>query len=173
MIRTFVLVIVVSLVSAASVQAQGTFPGMGSPLDREVAGVPYMRYAKPGETTVQVMVVGAVGAPGIYVIGESTRLDELLALSRGLGTGMTPANTTQKSTVQLYRRQGGERVLIYEASVEDMLREPDTYPELQDDDIFRVDTVVRQRWTWREGLQVVSSAASLIFVAVRLVELAR
>ena len=142
-IYTSVLAFSISL----PVQAQD-FGRVGKMLSQ---GTSYHVFAKPGEATVQVLVLGSVGAAGVYEVGVGTELDQLLALTGG--TPMARTETSKTSvTVRLFREGGGRRDLVYEVSLERMLAEPDLYPPLQDGDVFTIETIttVRTRFGWRD-----------------------
>ena len=145
-----------------------TFGRLG---DIESQGTAYHVYARPGDATVQVLVMGL--GSGIYEVSSGTRLDELLALIGG-ATGSTfgaqSSNMRRTTTLRLYRLNDEERTLLYESSVEEMLMHPGTYPELQDGDLFLVETMLRSRLEWRDALRLIMTTASLILIIDRLVQ---
>lgn len=146
-------------------QAQ-TFGRVG---DIEARGTAYHVYARPGDATVQVLVMGIGG--GIYEVTDGTRLDELLALVGGTGgteLGGEMPTIRRRTTVRLYRGTGGRRSLIYEAPLEEMLLQTDQHPRLQDGDLFLVETITRNRFGFREGVQLVGGLASLALLVERL-----
>lgn len=170
-VRIGVIVVLLLLGMVGSARAQG---GILSELEgQEIAGVPVMRYARPGEVTVKVLVMGAVGRTGIYFVGESTAMDELLALSGGLSTPPETNRQTRDATVRLYRQQGGVRTLIYEAPLDEMLQQPQAYPNLQDEDVFVLDVMIEQHWDWRDYLRVITGISSIISIGLRLERLFR
>ena len=139
----------------------------GSPEDIRQSNTSYHSFVRPGEVTVEVLVLGT-GSDGIYEVGLDTRLDQLLALSGGTRINK---EVREDVTVQLFRQQSRQRVLVYEASLEDMLLATERYPSLQDGDVFVMETPdedAGDRLTWRDAISLVSSVASLTLVAVRL-----
>jgi len=136
-------------------------------------GTSYHVFAQPGEATVQVLVLGSVGAPGVYEIGISVDLGQLLALAGGPPLTETTGGTTSstnETTVRLFRRGTGRRDLVYEAPFELLLTEPDLYPSLQDGDVFTIETITHQkeRFGWREVLNLTTTVAALVLVYDRI-----
>ncbi len=138
--------------------------------DVESAGTAYFVYARPGDRTVQVLVVGQ-GA-GIYELSEGTTLDELVALAGGGVSGLVGQEdqyTRRDLTVRVYRRDGESRQLIYEAPMEEMLLEPGQHPSLRDGDLFMIETRTRRKFQWRDATQLFTTFASMALLIDRLV----
>ena len=146
------------LALAPAAHAQGT-SGV------EQSGTSYHAFVRPGEVTVEVLVLGA-GSDGLYEVGLDTRLDQLLALSGG---ALMTKEAQDETTIRLFRQEGGQRTLIYESSLERMLLEPGQYPALQDGDVFVVERPEEDSggFTWRDGISLVSSIASLTLIILR------
>lgn len=145
-----------------SVSAQ-TFGRVG---EIQNIGTSYHVFARPGQATIQVIVLGDLNAPGIYEIGVGTDLGTLLALAGGVPFSRSTEYSEQvvhrDVTVTLMRENGGFRQVIYEAPLENMLRERE-YPALQDNDVFVVTAIerVQHRTTWRTVLQIVTGLVSV------------
>jgi hypothetical protein len=131
----------------------------------EAQGVSFHRFSRPGEATVRVWVVADTRS-GLYEIGESVSLGELLVLS-GTGPGIVTLRERRNTTVRVYRGDRTQRGMIYEASFEDMLQNPGEYPSLRTEDAVVVETRVRERFTWRETLQLVSTASTMLLLIDR------
>lgn len=162
--------VICCLLAAAVAVSEGRAQEFGRVGDIETRGTSYYVFARPGDATVQVLVMGLGG--GIYEISNGTRLDELLALVGGASDtniGQRTERQVRTTTVRLYRMQGPQRVLIYEAPLQEMLLEPGTYPTLQDEDLFIVETLDETRFDWRDGLRIVTSAASVLLLIERIV----
>ncbi len=128
-------------------------------------GTSYHIFAKEGEATVQVMLLGAIGSPGIYVISTKIELDELIALAGG--TPLTSSATEDITiTIRLFHEGNGRRELAYEARAEEMLREPGLMPPLQDGDVITIEsyTKERRRIDALQIFSILSSVASLLLV---------
>lgn len=163
--RIACLLVLLATAGAETLQAQ-TFGRAG---DVQSVGTAYHVFTRPGEATVQIIVMGLGG--GIYEVGESTRLDELLALiggAQGEEIGQQQSGLTRRTTVRLYRMTGGQRSLIYEAPIEEVLLDPGTHPELRDGDYLGIEIVNRTRLGWRDGLRLLTSVGTLILVVDRL-----
>ena len=165
-IGRFYAILILGLFMALPGQAQDF-----AQLDNTInTGMSYHVFAKPGEVTVRILVLGEAG--GIYDVGESTQVDEFLALIGGApGFGVRSSQNRTKVTIQLYRDEGIRRRLVYEAPMEEMFQEPGQYPDLQDGDIFVVEVIEKSRISWRDVLSVVTSISSLVLLIVRLSEI--
>lgn len=134
-------------------------------------GTSYHVFAQPGEATIEVLVLGGTSA-GVYVIGAGTNLSKFLALIGGGGMARTTSDTTVETTVRLLREEDGQRVVVYEAEVEDLVRDPSTYPQLRDGDVFSIETEVSRRFGLRETLSIVSSIGTLTLLVIRFIDFA-
>ena len=158
------------LVFAASMSARAQEFGR---IDNLInTGTAYFAFAQPGEATVQVIVLGSVAAPGVYEIGISVDLGQLLALAGGPPLTETTGTTqsTSETTVRLFRESTGRRDLVYEAPLELLLTEPDLYPSLQDGDVFTIETVTRTKtpFGWRDALSLVTTGLAVTILIDRL-----
>jgi len=133
----------------------------------ETTGAAYNTFFLPGEATVQVQVLGSIGSTGIWEIGVSVDLGQLVALTGGPSVPLSQSTqgatrSYSEGTVKLYREVGGRRDLIYEAPMDRMLQEPDLYPPLQDGDILLMETVTHQtnRLTWRDAVLLLNTVIS-------------
>jgi hypothetical protein len=131
--------------------------------DIRTDGTSYRVFARPGENTIQVFVLGDLGQPGVYSVGADTELAQLVALTGGPGGG-----GRSDTTIRLYRPENGRRELIYEAELDDFIRRSDVHPDLQSGDILQVETIQREGFDWRDGLRILTAAASLSFAIERL-----
>lgn len=137
-------------------------PSQQAPVQTRTPGV-YQRIAHPGESTIPVIVMG-LGGQGLYEVGESVDLDELLVLSGG--TGLNPK--ANRVTIRLYRDRGGQRAVAYEAPLERMLVDQANYPRLQAGDMLYVESRPRRQFSWRETLSIISAASTLVLLYYRL-----
>ena len=171
MVKKIVVVRYTILVCALSLW--DVTPSMGQTFGRvgeiEARGTAYHVYARPGDATVQILVMGLAG--GIYEVTDGTRLDELLALVGGAAgpeIGVQTPTVTRQTTVRLYRGSEGNRSLIYAAPLEQVLLEPHEHPRLLDGDLFLIETVTRNKFSWRDIISVIGGAASLALLVERL-----
>lgn len=141
--------------------------GQNRPGEMRTDGSSYHMFARPGQNTIQVLVLGDVGQPGMYEIGEGLDLAQLLALSGGPGLQRSARNRSE-TTLRLYRPQDGQRELIFEAEMEGFMREREAYPSLRQGDVFQVETVERERFGWRDALRILTAAATVTFSIERL-----
>jgi len=119
---------------------------------REAGGTAYFTFARPGQNTIEVLVLG--GNSGIYRIGEDINLGQLVALAGGGGRG----GRRIKARVYLFRMENGERRKVLEEGINDFVERPQ-YPSLEEGDVVRIET--RERLNWRDALSITSTVLSL------------
>ena len=90
--RSVLIALALLLAGAAEAQSYGQLG------DVQATAPGYFFFARPGEATVSVTAVGAVGATGRYVVRQGTTVADLLALSGGTGV-----DRTGRATVRVYR----------------------------------------------------------------------
>jgi len=160
---TLLATLLLGLASAAPVQAQE----FGRIQETET-NTAYFYYAQPGEATIQVAMWG-VPQPGLYEVPDSTDLDRLLSLAGGI-----PMQTRREGrkppriTVRLYRPEQSRQDPLLEARVNDLLQGEVDAPQLRENDIVVVETVQPTQFTWQDGLSIVSTAASLTLLVLRI-----
>lgn len=148
--------------AAADTRAQDLTGGLQS------EGTSYHVFARPGQNTIQVMVLGSGIQAGLYEIGEGTDLAQLVALS-SYEPGVRRARDERVVTIQLYRDNArGQRRLAYDSSLDRLVATQTSYPTLQTGDIVRVEVVDRERFSWRDGLQIFTAAAAIALTLERL-----
>lgn len=126
---------------------------------REAGGTAYYTFARPGQNTIEVLVLG--GQAGIYQIGENINLGQLVALAGGGGRG----GRRTKVRIYLFRIENGERRKVLEESVNDFV-ERSQYPSLQEGDVVRIET--REKFNWRDALQISTTVLSLTITILTL-----
>jgi hypothetical protein len=119
---------------------------------RQAGGTAYYTFARPGQNTIEVLVLGG-GRSGVYEIGENIDLGKLMALAGGGGGG-----GNAKVTVNLFRLQDGRRSRVLEETLRSLAERP-KYPSLREGDVVRIET--RQGLNWRDWLRITSSVTSL------------
>ena len=138
-------------------------------IDETRSTVAYFFHARPGVPTIQVSVWGTVPRPGIYEVSERTSLDRLMTMAGGAPIEARSENEEAKITIRLFREQEqGGREMLYKAPLQDLLRDTEAYPSLNDGDVLVVETQVESGFDWRDVLSIVSSVGSLALVVERL-----
>ena len=128
----------------------------------------YFFYAQPGEATVQVALWG-VPQPGLYEIPDSTDLGRLLTLAGGVQMeARREGRKPPRITVRLYRPAQSRDEPLVEARAQEILQGEVDAPPLKEDDIVVVETVQPTSFTWQDGLSIVSTAASLTLLVLRI-----
>ena len=129
---------------------------------REAGGTAYYTFARPGQNTIEVLVLG--GQSGIYEIGEDINLGQLMALAGGGGRG----GRRTKVRIHLYRLENGQRTKLLGEGIEDFTARS-RYPSLQDGDVVRIET--RERFNWRDLLQISTTVLSLTITILTLFDI--
>lgn len=160
--RLVALVAVSACVWTADAAAQ-TF---GRVEDRQSTSQAYFVHFRTGEATVVVSVWGTVQRPGTYEVGAGTDMGEVLSLAGGpllapLRQG-AEIDVERVVRVRLYRQTEGDRALLYDAPLDEMVAAPDAYPVLVDGDVVEVQTheTETRHWTWRDTATIAGLAAS-------------
>jgi len=156
-VRLGVLWLILGVVVAWPVQAQ-EFGRVGRV---RAEGTSYHIYTTPGKATIQVMVMGAANG-GIYEIADGTDLGELLAVT---GASLNPSES--KIKVRLFREQGELRMLIYEATMEEVLAEPQNYPTLMERDVLMVEAKARNPFRLSDALSIITAAGTIALLVER------
>lgn len=128
----------------------------------------YFFYAQPGEATIQVALWGAP-QPGLYEVPDSTDLGRLLTLAGGIP--MQERQENQKPpriTVRLYRPEQSREEPLVETRAQRLLQGEVSAPQLRENDIVVVETVQPTQFTWQDGLSILSTAASLTLLVLRI-----
>jgi hypothetical protein len=163
---TLLAAMLVGLATAVPVQAQE----FGRIQETET-NASYFFYAQPGEATIQVAVWG-VPQPGLYEVPDSTDLDRLLSLAGGIPMqARREGRKPPRITVRLYRPEQSRQDPLLEARVQDLLQGEVGAPQLRENDVIVVETVQPDPFTWRDALSVVSTAASLVLLGLRIFRL--
>ena len=128
----------------------------------------YYVFTRVGEATVAVSVRGAVRFPGIYEVSAGTDVGTLLDLSGG---GALPARVSGRRRtvdIRLFRETGAARQVVYAASFEELTTASGALPVLEDGDTLLVEIEERQRFSWRDGLNILTAAAAIALAVDRL-----
>ena len=125
-------------------------------------------YARSGELVVFVSVWGAVRTPGLYEVPEGTRLSTLLSYAGGPPITTLGEQENQTYTLRIYRGEQGEKDLVYETVMENVITALEGDPVLQSGDLFTAEVRVKQRFNWRTVLNVASSFASITLLVLRI-----
>lgn len=149
------------------IEARGQAFGRIAETETNVA---YFFFARPGEATVQVSLWG-VPQSGIYEVPDGTDLDKLLTMAGGAPIGPRQENQKRpKVTIRLYRPDASRTDPILEVPLEEMLSGTATYPALEDDDIIVLEVIQpAEGFGWRDGLSLVTTAASVTLLTLRII----
>ena len=144
----------------------------------EAQGTAFYRFAEPGAPLFEVVLIGEGIRSGIYRFQEGTTLTEVLALAGGVTASDSTAGARQQvvstSRVRVLRpSSGGDVRVVYEATVETLVREPARHPTLQTGDVVEADVefVVYEEdepFTFRDGVEIAARVASLLSVVLLL-----
>ena len=160
--------IAVGLLSLLLVAA-GPVHGQQLPEGLQAGGTSYYTFARPGQNTIQVLLLGDVGQTGLYKIGENIDLARLLALSGGTGDvrGRRRLSFGRGDTkIRLYRPANGGRELIFEAELDQLVSKSE-YPDLKSGDVIRVRN--QSPFPWFDVFQILTSAATFTLTIIRFI----
>lgn len=135
-------------------------------MDETTTNTAYFFYARPGDPTIQVWVWG-VQAPGLYEIRSDVNVGQVLTMAGGPPLQTREQRMRVNSILKVYRGGVGERALIYDARLEDVLARAD-YPPLQDGDVLVLETLTRRLLSWRDVVQVAAAASTLVLLVDRI-----
>lgn len=130
----------------------------------ETGGTAYYTFARPGQNTIEVLVLGG-GQSGVYEIGENINLGKLMALAGGGGAG-----GNAKVTVNLFRLQDGKRTRVLKERLSTFATRPQ-YPPLQDGDVVRLEVRQRQQFGWRDVLSITTTVTSLALTILQVFDI--
>ncbi|WP_118829930.1 hypothetical protein [Salinibacter ruber] len=131
---------------------------------RQAGGTAYYTFARPGQNTIEVLVLGG-GRSGVYEIGENIDLGKLMALAGGGGGG-----GNAKVTVNLFRLQDGERTRVLKERLSTFATRPQ-YPPLQDGDVVRLEVRQQQQFGWRDVLNITTTVTSLALTIIQVFDI--
>lgn len=158
--KVLALVIATLAITIGEVAAQST----GSLEEITASGVAYSTFARPGDLTMRIMVVGT-GQSGMYEVTRGTSMQQLLVLANA-GWGANEQREV-KTNVRLLRDVNGRRVEVYAAPLEEMLMTVNP-AEIQDGDILSIESRPKRRVNWQTVVTTLSSIGTLALVIDRL-----
>lgn len=158
---------VLSAIAILTLTVTGTALGQG--LGAEGDAFTY-QFFEPGEPSMRVYIWGDVGNAGIWRVSRDVNFVELLSAARPGGVGQERARRRQRVSIHVYRVIEGERRMIYEEPLSDMLEEGLRLPDLEGEDVVEVRT--REQRGRLEQFRLVTgligSSASLVLLFLRL-----
>lgn len=133
----------------------------------------YHYHVQTGRAAINVHVLGTVHSPGAYRVTAGTELGSLLALAGG--PPLSPRSRLAHRTVliKVYSHNSAQRSLVYEATLDEMVTEPDANPVLKDGDVIYVEVVERRGFGFRDALSVAGGLAALALATERIIRLLR
>ena len=131
-------------------------------------GAAVYRYAQPGQAIIAVHVWGGVRQPGWYEVQPATTLDQVLSLAGGPVVGAEDPREERQVRLTLTRGAGPARSVIYASTLDALMVSGAPVPALAHGDVLTLQTTVRPRFTWRDGLGVASAVGGLLVALTRL-----
>lgn len=149
------VVIMVSFPSVGHAQRFGRFE------DTETNVAAYYHFVQPGKPTIQVHVFGAATFPGLYEVNAETPFGTVLTFARPqITTGGRSPRTLDLGDIEirLLRHGSANDGLVFKASLQQVMMNPDENPVLQDGDVVTIQAGGGSV-DWRDVLSVVQSVA--------------
>lgn len=145
----------------------------------------YYNYGEEGDVTIEVYVWGNVANPGLYEVPRDTNLGKLFSLAGGPAIGERSREQRVRLTVRLLReasagdrpasdRPAGDRTVVYARTFEDdeAFVVEDDIP-LQAGDVLVTEQYLRDRFTWRDALPIVSAITSVTSSIIAVIAVTR
>lgn len=130
----------------------------------------YHHFTRIGTPTVQVNVLGAVQATGIYELSEGSRLKQLLALTGGPSLGPRQKVNTRHVTIRIFKAGTGSSTPDYTGTLDQVITaRPEADPLLGDGDTVMIDVIERQGFSWRDSISMISVLASVGLILERFI----
>ena len=129
----------------------------------------YYNYVEPGDLTILVNVWGTVRNAGLYEVPQGTHLSTLFSIAGGPAIGERHRRDRRSIVIHLSRaKPEGAREVVYEATMDDEIFAMEEDPVLQEGDVLTVETIVRQRLSWRDVFPVVAAVGTVALTVERL-----
>lgn len=128
-------------------------------------GTSYFQFVEEGAPSVQIYIFGAGTRNGVYRLQRGISLTEALALAGGTAQTDSTRGSISTAFVRVLRMQGASRRVIYEATAEQYLREPEIHPALETGDVIETQVTfeeVPEPFTFRDGVEIAARVASLV-----------
>lgn len=163
--RGILATLIVLSASSAALAQQPVGNFYNPNIDVVQQGAAFGAFIEPGAPTIDVSVVNLGGSSALFRVGEETTLTQILVLSGTVAGTEENERFIVRSTVSVLRGDGqGGRAVIYSAAPDQLFREPGQHPQLQTGDVVEIDNTYERLptpFTFREGLQLVTSVLSL------------
>lgn len=131
----------------------------------------YYFHVQPGSATIETYVIGTVGAPGLYIVGDGTDLGQLLALAGGPNLDARERNSRRTVEIKLFRPLAYSDRPVYSAELQHAVVQQEPYPILRNGDILTVEIVEHRRFNWRDAFTVIGGVSALAIAIERAVTL--
>lgn len=125
------------------------------------------QYARPGQPTMTIYVMGGSGDAGIWQVERDIDFIEFLTLLNVARPLQERQDRRTKIVLRLYRGQSSRRDLIYEASLEETVEGEEPTPTLTNGDVLIVEPVTRSRLTVRTISSIISAVSGITLLAIR------
>ena len=110
------------------------------------------QFVRPGYPAISLYVLGSAGQPGIWQVEQGIDFIELLTLLNVASRGGGSPEVETTILLHLYRRQGGARELIYDATLDETLTVREALPTVVDGDILVVEPEARRKFSIRTSI---------------------
>ncbi|MFT7553459.1 MAG: hypothetical protein ACI9BV_003794 [Rhodothermales bacterium] len=130
--------------------------------------VSYFRFAESGDATVLIHVWGQVRQPGLYEVRRGIRFRDVLSMAGGPEFGMLESGTSRSIRVKHDRPGATGMTTLQEFEILNSLLPIQYDSLLEDGDMIMVDLHVRTKFSWRDGVTILTAAASVGLIVERL-----
>lgn len=125
-------------------------------------------HARPGHPTITLYVMGNATYTGIWRVEQGISFIELLTVLNAARSETQQVETETRVTLDLYRKVGNERALVYHAKLEEAIAANVVPPGLQNEDVLVVSSVTKRKFSIRSLTTILGAASSLVLLALRI-----
>ena len=142
----------------------------GSAAAQDAPEMQVRQHFELGKPRMTIYVIGATGAPGIWLVNTDISFVEMLAITLPEGVGTLSLDVVQNSAIELYRSDNSGRRLVYSQDLREVLKGLAPSPTLQHNDLLLFETITRprRRITFRGVTSTIGTAASMLLLYLRL-----
>ena len=163
----FIIIPAILLVAASLLPCFATAQPVDLIRSRYAPAAAY-NYAESGDVTIIVNVWGTVRYPGLYEVPVGTTVSTLFSLAGGPQVTVRRKSVKRQVSARLTRGESADQAMVLDAFMENDVLALGEDPVLQDGDVLTVNTVERQRISWRDLFPVIAAVASVALAVERI-----
>lgn len=159
--------VVLLLLSSVSINAQSITDIERMSISTNMS---YYFLARPNDITIKVNITGEVRNPGLYSITKGWRLHELLAGAGGPNLSQRRLQDQRTTRIMISRSTENGRIVIYDETLENMLRSTEEFPIMQSNDWVHVESINNEGFSKRDLITVASVAIGVVNLIITILK---